>query len=124
MTSGSVSDFIGRFLEDPNNANTTFNAFKQTLEEKFGEVYDAGVAFANLRKVKQLHGETVQIYGERLLSLAQEAYKEQLSPANIGLIEQQIVHIFIEGLLDRSIKLACLRAGTQNLEVTIKKSCF
>ena len=68
----TVSDFIQRYLKD--NANSTWDQLKTELTARFAEITDPQHAFMLLRSVKQRQGENVQLFAERLLTLAEEAF--------------------------------------------------
>jgi len=115
---GPPSDFINRHLSD--NGDVTWNDTKQVLQERFGEVYDAELAFSQLRNIRQKSDESVQIYAERIMTLATEAYDGNMNQANLPLIESQITNIFTEGLHDRSVKMACLRRNVTTLNEAVR----
>jgi len=117
---GPVSDFISRFRAESPGA--TWEVFKKTISERFGEVYDSEKAFSALRQIRQLSDESVQIYSERLLALAKEAYMGRMTTDNMSLIEHQTTNIFIEGLRDSRVKLACLRTENNSLTDVIQKA--
>ena len=72
---GPVSEFICRYQD--NNQRATCDQLKAELNIRFSEVTDAQHAIMLLRKVQQKPGETVQVYAERLLTLAEDAYPAQ-----------------------------------------------
>jgi len=115
---GPPSDFMNRHLTD--NVGVTWAETKQNLQDRFGEPYDAELAFSKLRSIKQRTNETIQIFAERLMSLATEAYEGNMNEANLPLIESQITNIFIEGLNDRNIKMTCLRRNITNLNEAVR----
>jgi hypothetical protein len=69
---GSVSDFIQIYISD--QPERTWAEMKVELSSRFAEVTDSVHALMLLRKVKQRSDEYVQMYAERLLSLAEETY--------------------------------------------------
>ena len=70
--SDAVSGFIHRYMEA--NPQNTWGQLKQQLALRFSDVTDPQSAFTMLRSVKQKHWENIQIYAERILSLAEQAY--------------------------------------------------
>lgn len=97
-SSGAVSDFIEKYFKG--NPGVSWDALKAELSKRFADVTDAQHAFMLLGRVKQENNEHVQIYAERLLSLAEQAR---------GVTELQLVGFFIDGLnLDR-LKLKVMR---------------
>jgi hypothetical protein len=67
-----VSDFIQRYLKADQRVD--WDTLKAELAKRFADISDAQNAFMLLRQVKQGRNENVQIYAERLLSLAEQAY--------------------------------------------------
>ena len=65
---GHVSEFIRRY--QGNNQQATWDQLKSELNVRFSEVTNAQHAVMLLRKVQQKPGETVQLYVEKLLTLA------------------------------------------------------
>ena len=68
-----------------------------------------------LRKVQQKPGETVQVYAERLLTLAEDAYPAQQGAA----VQRQQIDIFVDGLQEDQLKLKVLRANPQTLDAAV-----
>ena len=68
-----------------------------------------------LRKVQQKPGETVQVYAERLLTLAEDAYPAQQGAA----VQRQQIDIFVDGLQEDKLKLKVLRANPQTLDAAV-----
>lgn len=110
---GPVSDFICRYSDD--HPQATWNDLKAELSNRFSEVTDAQHAFLLLRKVHQKSGETVQVYAERLITLAADAFGNQQGPAT----QRQLIDIFVDGLLEDSLKLKVLRGNPADLEAAI-----
>ena len=71
---GGVSDFVSREI---NTSGLTWQTLKNELTARFAEITDPMQAFIMLRKVKQRHDENVQLYGERMLALARDAFDGQ-----------------------------------------------
>ena len=98
---GAVSDFIHRYLEDyPNNS---WDQLKRELTSRFAEITDSQHAFMLLRKVKQAPHENVQLFAERLLALAEEAFAGQ--PGGLPIVETQLIGFFIDGLAHDYLKM-------------------
>ena len=99
---GPVSEFIRRYQD--NNQQATWDQLKAELNVRFSEVTDAQHAIMLLRKVQQKPGETVQVYAERLFTLAEDAY-----PAQQGVAVQRLqIYIFVDGLQEDQLKLKVL----------------
>ncbi|CAC5416201.1 unnamed protein product [Mytilus coruscus] len=71
---GACSDYIQRYLRD--HRDTTWEQLKKELTSRFGEITDPQHASTLLRQLKQKGDESVQIYAENLLNLANEAYSD------------------------------------------------
>ena len=69
---GAVSDYIHRYMTE--NPGSTWEELKSELSVRFAEVSDPHHAFTMLRKARQLKHETVQVYAERLHTLAHDAF--------------------------------------------------
>lgn len=110
---GPVSEFIRRYQD--NNQNATWDQLKAELNVRFSEVTDAQHAVMLLRKVRQKPGETVQVYAERLLTLAEDAFQGQQGAA----VQRQQIDIFVDGLLEDQLKLKVLRDNPQTLEAAV-----
>ena len=74
-SSGAVSGFIHRYMLA--NPNQTWQHMKQQLAVRFSDVTDSQMALSLLRNCKQKTGESIHVFAERLLSLAEEAYNNQ-----------------------------------------------
>lgn len=112
---GSVSDFIQRYLnEHPAN---TWDDLKAELTSRFAEISDPQHAFMLLRKVKQKSDENVQLFAERLLTLAEEAFTGQ--NGGIAAIERQLVGFFIDGLAHDYLKMKVMRENPATLQAAV-----
>ena len=110
---GPVSDFLKRYLEA--NPQHTWLQVKTELTARFSEVTDPQHALMLLRKVKQRQGENVQVYAERLLNLAEDAFVGQAGAA----IDQQLVGFFIDGLTYDYMKMKVMRDNPATLQDAI-----
>ncbi|MET0107141.1 MAG: hypothetical protein ABW072_18665 [Sedimenticola sp.] len=110
---GPVSDFIKRY--SGNAPGATWGQMKIALASRFSEVTDAQHAFLLLRKVRQKFGETVQVYAERLLALAEDAFDNQQGQP----VQQQLIDTFVDGLAEDSLKLKVLRENPNTLEAAV-----
>ena len=72
---GPVSDFIQRYSQQ--NDNVPWDNLKRELTTRFAEITDAQHAMYVLRRTKQKAAETVQLFAERLLELAEDAWPGQ-----------------------------------------------
>lgn len=112
-SSGAVSGFIHRYMQA--NPLHTWDQIKQQLAVRFSDITDAQMALAMLRSVRQKHGENIQTYAERILSLAEDAY------GNLGgdAVERQLIDIFVDGLQLDHLKLKILRDQPNTLQGAI-----
>ena len=88
-SSGAVSGFIQRYIQA--NRDNTWQQLKEQLSVRFSDVTDRQMALSLLRSVKQKTGETIQVFAERILSLAVMAYLNQGGDA----VERQLIDIFV-----------------------------
>jgi hypothetical protein len=72
-----------------------------------------------LRKVKQRSDENVQIYAERLLSLAEEAYA-RVQDGGAAAIERQLIGFFIDGLTFHYLKMKVMSNNPLTLQAAIR----
>ena len=68
---GPAADFVGWRLEETPNMN--WQQLKQQLLRQYSDEGEAHLAVLKLRWLKQAKGESVQNFGERIMSLAGEA---------------------------------------------------
>lgn len=113
-STGCVSNFIHRFLTDRPNENWT--TLKTELTARFGDVADSQYAFSLLRNVRQKPDENVQIFAERLLSLAEQAFPQ----GGLGPVEMQIVGFFIDGLTQDFLRLRLMRENPNTLQAAVR----
>ncbi|VDI37075.1 Hypothetical predicted protein [Mytilus galloprovincialis] len=95
---GPVGDFIRRYLAEKEEAreDPSLVELKPSLTRRFAEINDQHQAFAILRKTKQKHNESVQLYSERLLNLAEDAYPQAGARP---VVEQQMMNVFLTGCI-------------------------
>lgn len=113
---GTVSDFISRYLND--NPGDNWTTLKGELALRFAEVTDSSHAFMLLRKLKQKPRESVQVFAERLLSLAEEAYQNMGDGAQAA-IEAQLIGFFIDGLNENYLKMKVMRDNPRNFRLAV-----
>jgi hypothetical protein len=107
---GPPSDFIGRYIEGHNP--TQWAALKPELQAHFAEVTDPQHALYVLRKTTQ-GKDSAQVFGERVVELAEDAWPGQDLTA--PLIQAQLVDIFVDGLVEKTIAKKVMRAATATL---------
>ena len=113
---GPVADFIARWMRD--HQNQTWAHLKTELQSRFGEITDRSIAFSMLRRVRQERNESVQIYAERLLAIAEDAFTGQ-DQADLPTIERQLVGFFIDGLAYDYLKLKVMRENPDRLQAAV-----
>lgn len=112
-SSGAVSGFINRYIQA--NPNNTWDQLKAQLAVRFSDVTDAQMALSLLRSVRQKQGENIQVYAERILSLAEAAYDNQGGNA----VERQLIDIFVDGMTNDQLKMKLLRDQPDTLQGAI-----
>lgn len=112
-STGAVSGFIHRYMLA--NRHQTWEHLKQQLAVRFSDVTDSQMALSLLRNCKQKSGESIHVFAERLLSLAEDAYNNRGGDA----IERQLIDIFVDGLTNDQLKLKILRDRPDNLQAAI-----
>lgn len=110
---GAVSGFIQRYIAA--NPDNNWQQLKEQLAVRFSDVTDSQMALSLLRSVKQKPAENIQLFAERILSLAEEAYQNQGGQA----VERQLIDIFVDGLTNDQLKLKILRDQPPTLQGAI-----
>lgn len=108
---GPAADFVARRLEETPNMN--WQQLKQLLLGQFSDEGEAHLALLKLRRLKQAKGESVQNFGERIMSLAGEAYVGQ-NPNN-PLIQSALVEVLVEGVSNDTIARRLIRESPDTL---------
>lgn len=113
---GPVGDFIHRYLKD--HPQNTWPQLRAELTSRFAECTDPQLALQLLRKVKQQPGEGVQMFAERLLTLAEDAFNDPNAQAQ-DVIEQQLVGFFIDGLCYDNLKMRIMRENPNRFQAAV-----
>ncbi|MCG7884346.1 MAG: hypothetical protein JAY96_22495 [Candidatus Thiodiazotropha endolucinida] len=112
---GAVSDFIKRYLQE--HPGSSWQQLQEEIILRFSEVTDPQHALMLLRKVRQKDGESVQVYAERLMSLAEDAFGGQ------GMLNQpiqdQLVGFFTDGLLMDFMKMKVMRDNPRTFQAAV-----
>ena len=116
---GCVSDFVQRYLGM--NEDITWVNLKAELASRFAEITDSQHAFMLLRKLKQAREESVQMFAERMLTLAEEAYRAD-QPGGVEAIERQLGEFFIDGLLHDYLKMKVMRDNPVSLQNVVNSA--
>ena len=69
---------------------------------RFAEITDPMQAFSMLRKVRQKHDENVQLYGERMLSLARDAFEGQ--DATQVAVQRQLIGFLLTAYITTTLE--------------------
>ena len=94
------------------NPANTWGQLKEQLAVRFSDVTDPQMALSMLRSVKQKQGENIEVYAERILSLAEVAF------GNGGdAVERQLIDIFVDALLIDQLKLKIVRINLVHYRV-------
>ena len=112
-SSGAVSGFIQRYIQA--NTDNTWQQLKEQLSVRFSDVTDRKMALSLLRPVKEKTGESIQVFAERILSLAEMAYLNQGGDA----VKRQLIDIFVDGITNDSLKMKILRDQLHTLQGAI-----
>lgn len=111
---GAVSGYINRYMEA--FPQGTWADLKKELAKRFSDVTDSQYALSLLRSVRQKHGENIQLYAERILGLAEEAFPDQGGDA----VERQLIDTFVDGLVNNdALKMKILRDNPNTLQGAI-----
>ena len=113
---GPVSDYLVRFLKT--NATCPWKDVLRELRARFGDIADSQHGMQVLRSSKQKPGETVQVYAERMVGLAEQAWPDESLAA--PLIQRQMIDIFIDGLQDNQIARKVLRESPATVADAVK----
>lgn len=123
---GLVADFIKRYLDEIKTIGETakWQDLKKLLQKRFAEITDDYQAMAMMRRMKQQPGESVQMYAERMLSVAEDAY-----PAESGfdrnthdLIQKQMVDSFCDGLYHDYLRMKVMREDPKTFDQAVNSA--
>lgn len=110
---GAVGAFLQRYLAD--NNGVTWVELKKEMSKRFSDVTDQNVAFTMLRQVRQ-KGDNVQLYVEKILSLADDAFDDVNDPQ----AQVQLLDVFVNGLENDQLKMTILRKNPNTLEEAVR----
>lgn len=114
---GGVSDFISRLINVPGQ---TWANLKAELTARFAEISDHMQAFSLLRKVRQGSSENVQLYAERLLALARDAFEGQ--DGNNVAVERQLIGFFADGLHHDYLRIKVMRDNPTTFQQAVRSA--
>ena len=78
---------------------------------------DPQQALSMLRRTRQKHTEGVQVYAERMLALAEDAWPDRITDK---LVQCQLVDIFVDGLTSDTIARKLMRQQPDTMEAAVK----
>ena len=108
---GPVSEFLSRYYHDHPVADWV--VVKRELADRFAEVTDSQHAFTLLRQIKQRPDESVQMFAERMLTLADQAFREQ--QGGLPAVQRQLIDFFIDGLAHDYLRIKIMRENPATL---------
>ncbi|CAC5357900.1 unnamed protein product [Mytilus coruscus] len=117
---GPVSNFIAGWLRETDVGNSTWDNLKTQLNFRYGHIPDASYAFELLNKVNQKIGENVPIFGERILTLATDAFRWQ--DIDQPIVQLQLVNFFINGLYQDYLRMKIMRENPQTLAQAVNSA--
>ena len=116
---GSVADFVQRFMDEYQTAGVppSWKDLKKLMTKRFGEITDESEAMAVLRRIRQGPSESVQMYSERLLRVAEDAYPQscQADKYSYELVQKQLLDIFCDGLFHDYLRMKVMRANSKTI---------
>ena len=108
--SGQAADFATGLIKT--DAQLTWDRLYAQLRERYSDLADVLFARQRLKRLKQKKVESVQNFFQRIISLADESYPGQNLANNV--IQEQLIEIFVDGLLDNNMAKRLIRARPQN----------
>lgn len=116
---GPVGDFIRRYLNVKEEAgeDPSWVVLKENLTTRFAEINYQHQAFAVLRKTKQKPSGSVQLFAERLLSNAEDAYPQA---GDRPVVEQQMINVLLDGLYHDYLKMKVLRENPRTFNEALQ----
>ena len=116
---GPAADFATREIRS--NPDITWADLKSRLDARYNDYADVAFARQKLRRMAQSRSESVQNYYERLMVHARHAFgDDQLQD---GFVQQQLVEIFLDGLVDDQMVRRLIRSKPETLERALDLSC-
>ena len=95
----TVSDYIGKYIQETKDCS--WRELRGKLEARFGEQVDAQTKLQRLRKYTQKYDQSVQMFGQFILTRASEIFSQ--ADMKHWFIEKELVNIFTKGLRSKSI---------------------
>ena len=115
---GLVADFVSRYFDDCQSENKiiSWKVLKDLMAKQFGQVIDSQHVMSILRTVRQGQDETVQMYFEKFIQIAKDAYPSVEGHEEVQtLIQKQLLDMFCDGLCHDFIRLKILKGDPKSL---------
>ena len=121
---GPVADFVQRFMDEYKSEGLppSWKVLKKFMTKRFGEITNESEAMAVLRRIRQGPDESVQMYSERLLRVAEDAYPPscQADKSGFDLVQRQLLDIFCDGLFHDYLRMKVMRANSKTFEEAVE----
>ena len=94
---GLVADFVQRYIDECQSENVpiSWKELKTLMAKQFGQVIDSQHMISFLRTVRQGQEETVQMYFEKFMQIANDAYPSVEGHKKVQtLIQKQLLNMF------------------------------
>ena len=112
---GVASDFLTRIVSQ--KPAITWAELRRLLVAQFSDTGDSYLAQAKLTKLKQLKGESIQNFCERIFALAEEAYVGQDLASPV--IQSILVDTLIRGALSDHLSKALIKNKPKTLDAAL-----
>ena len=115
---GLVADFVSRYFDDCQSENEPISRkmLKTMMAKQFGQVIDSQHVMSMLRTVRQGQDETVQMYFEKFIQIAKDAYPSVEGHEEVqALIQKQLLDMFCDGLCHDFLRLKILKGDPKSL---------
>lgn len=113
---GPVSEFLVRYYSS--NPVSSWPEVLAHLKARFGEIIDNQHALQVLRSTRQKPTESIQVYAERVVSVAEQAWPD--SDLSDPLIQRQLIDCFIDGLTDSGVARKVMRDSPDNFQDAVR----
>ena len=113
---GVASDFLTRIVSQ--KPAITWAELRRLLVAQFSDTGDSYLAQAKLTKLKQLKGESIQNFCERIFALAEEAYVGQDLASPV--IQSILVDTLIRGALSDHLSKALIKNKPKTLDAALE----
>ena len=113
---GTPSNYMSRWFKATPEPEQDWETLKRELKARFGEVADKHHALSLLKRFRQ-KGTNIQIYAEKLIELAEDAYTAgEMRQSHVQI---QLVNYFIDGLISKHIKRKLMRHDPKTLDAAV-----